>query len=222
MIERNLFIKIDISGIKSLDGDTLDSVSTCFFTEFSPMRSSLLQVQQLAASYLEDISPDIINQLIYKYSIEAEYASLCDRLSYPRWDFYAMRWVTYRVVLDCILNSPVYIKESKGKVYKKLGDFAYSLGSENSSTGPVSSFIKKLECEAFKVFASVKHCKEPLLDCDTKSAEIYQPTAAQTMVKGEYVPGRPQFGRTIMKVSDYPAWTGYVKNYDRVALSNPY
>lgn len=218
----NQYVTLTFNGIKSVDGDTLNTLSTGFSTTLKPMRASVIQVRQLAAAYLEEITDDIINLLILKYSIEAEITALCDTSAFLKWDYYASKWIVYKVVVDCILNSPNYISETKGKIYKKLGDFAYSTTIDGNSAGPVGSYIKKMECEAFKLMTSIRNCREPSLDCTSSLVDTYTPSPAQTMIKGESNPGRPSFGRSIISTSSYPAITGYIKLYDRIAMSNPY
>ena len=218
-IEKNQLINITITGIKSTSGNELQEVQAFFTTEMSPMLSSINQVRQLIGSYLDGITEDIVNQLILKYSNEARVTSSC--MPDAKWNFYATKWVTLRVAIDILYNSKIYLGESGGKAYKKLGDFAISRDTSSDSGGPVKRMIDKLECDAFKFSIAVKHCAEPLLTCkDIDNYSLHKKTAAQSVIKGEQDLNRPTFGRSFSLTGKDPAMRKWVQVYRRKYQTN--
>jgi hypothetical protein len=174
------------------------------------MLTTPLRVRSLAGSYIEDISDDVLNQLILKYSIEAETLAVCDTSAWESWNHYASRWIEAKVAVDSIYNSPSYLGESSSKVYKKLGDFSISKDpGASSGSGPAKSFITKLECEIFKLNVSVRFCREPLLDCTAQDdSATYIPLPAKTVTKGQAL-CKPRFDRGVINNS----WQSIIKNY---------
>lgn len=224
-VANNQLVSIVLENIYSVDNDLITSTSSDFITHLSPLLSSPYRVRKIAGSYLSDISDDVLNQLILKYSLEAECIAVCDTTTFDKWDFYAEKWVNYNTALFAIYNSPVFLGESGGKSYKKLGDFSISKDSRDSgdSSGPAKSFMKKLECELFKIEISVRLCQQPLLECDSDAlggVSTHNPSAALTVVKGGSVVGRPSFGRTFTQQGQHPAWTGWIEKNGRKQLTN--
>lgn len=211
-LQKNELVSVVVEGIKSLDGDSLPEINTYFTTTMSPMYSSVLRVSQEIGSYLDGIGEDIINQLILKYSHEAEMLTSCD-ITDSKWKFLTSNWVTFKTAIDILYNSRTYLGESSGKVYKKLGDFSISKdNSKSDSSGPVSSKIRKLECELFKLEVAVKFCMDPLLTCeDMDKTDLMKKQRSKMVVKGEYDPNRPLFGRGMVLKGNYPGirdWEG--------------
>jgi hypothetical protein len=208
LIGSNQLITVTLSGIMSVEGDTFGA-SSAFVTDLDPMLTTPLSVRTVAGSYIEDISDDVLNQLILKYSIEAKQLAICDTTQWEKWDYYAAKWVEFSVATDSIYNSKSFLGEAGGKVYKKLGDFAISKDSSSGGSGPARSFINKLECEIFKLNVSVRQCREPLLDCKAEdAASTYAPLPAKTVTKGQSVP-RPLFDRGVLR----NGWHEIIKNY---------
>ena len=117
-MKENQLITLEIRGIKSIDGESLD-VDSFFTTEMSPMLSSITRIQQEIGSYLSGIGQDIINQLILKYSNEILEVTICDTNN-AVWLLRAQNWVTLNVSIDLLYNSPLFKNETAGKVYKNL------------------------------------------------------------------------------------------------------
>lgn len=220
-LSNNQLISILISGIKNTDGDIIPSISLNFTTVLTPLLTSPVKVREIAGAYLVDISDDVLNQLILKYSLEATTIALCDTTQWDKWNFYAEKWIAYKVAIDSIYNSPAYLGDIGGKQYKKLGDFALSIDNSNSTGSAAKSFLKKLECEVFKLEISVRSCRDPLLSCDETiaSESLYIPKPSQNVVKGNNV-SRPIVGRTFLKNGEHPQWTGYIKQYDKYYMTN--
>ncbi len=217
----NQLVSIFLSGIRNTSGSLLPPVSLSFTTILTPLLTSPMKIREIAGAYLVDISDDVLNQLILKYSIEANTIALCDTTQWDKWDFYAEKWIAYKVAIDSIYNSPTYLGEIGGKQYKKLGDFALSIDNSSSSGGAAKSFLKKLECEVFKLETSVRNCRDPLLSCDESlaSESAYIPKPSQNVVKGANF-SRPVIGRTFMKDGEHPQWTGYIKQYNKYYQTN--
>lgn len=223
-IANNQLVTVVLENVWSIDGDVIATTASEFSTNLSPMYSSPSRVRKIAGSYLSDISDDVLNLLILKFSLEADCLATCDTNAYNKWEFYTEKWVSNNVALLAIYNSPVFLGESGGKTYKKLGDFSISRdsSSDSSGAGPAKSLISKLECEIFKVEVSVRFCREPLLDCEGASADaslLYDPSPAQTVVKGGSL-ARPIFGRTFAKHGNTPSWTGWLTKNNRKYLTN--
>jgi hypothetical protein len=189
------------------------------------MYSTPLKVREIAGSYISEITDDILNQLILKYSVEADMLATCDTVAWEKWSYYASKWVALKVAVDAIYNSEMYVSTTnKGKVYKKLGDF--SISTDLKARDPidhVKKFLVKLECEIFKLNISVRLCKEPLMEC---SADLLEDIAshysvpAQLVTKGQAVPGRPTFGRSFSQNGQNPQWTGWIQKNNRQFLTN--
>ncbi|MDD3412440.1 MAG: hypothetical protein PHY47_00405 [Lachnospiraceae bacterium] len=225
-IANNQLVTIEITEVFDISGQSLGPIQTSFITKLTPMYSTPLKVREVAGSYIAEISDDILNQLILKYSIEADMLSTCDTIAWPKWDFFASKWVTLKVAIDLIYNSDTYINaaNNNGKIYKKLGDFSISTDSKTRDPlDGVKKFLTKLECEVFKLLPSVKFCKEPLLECDPDLlddiASVYG-VPAQTVIKGGARAGYPVFGRMFSQNGVHPQWTGWVQNNSRKYLTN--
>lgn len=213
----NELVNVLIKDIKSIDGDVLSSFDSYFTTTMFPLYSSALRISQEIGAYMDGVGEDIVNQLILKYSHEAEMLTSCD-ISDNKWKFLTSSWVTFKVSVDVLYNSKTYLGESGGKVYKKLGDF--SISKDNSGTGggagPVKSKINKLECELFKLEVAVKFCLDPLLTCeDIDKNDLIKRVPSQMVVKGEYDPNRPLFGRGMVLKGNYPGIRDWEKQYHR-------
>lgn len=225
-IANNQLVTVVLENIYSVDNDVIASTTSQFATHLSPLYSSPSRIRKDAGSYLSDISDDVLNQLILKFSLEADAIAVCDTQDYEKWEFYAEKWVSYNAALTAIYNSTIFLGESGGKSYKKLGDFSISKDSRDSGDGgggPAKSFINKLECEIFKLEVAVRLCKEPLLECDSDALDgisTYNPSAAQTVIKGGSVAGRPVFGRTFIQQGMHPAWTGWLEKNNRKQMTN--
>lgn len=221
-LETNEIVTINLSGIKSTEGDDLQEFSSYFTTEMYPMYSSATRVSQLIGSYLDGISEDIINQLILAYSYEAEVLTACD-VSDNKWKFLTGNWVGLKVALDVLFNTNLYLGESGGKVYKKLGDFSISKDSSTDTGGPVKGMIDKLECEIFKLEVAVKNCMDPLISCEGMeniNTLAARRQASAGVIKGQFDPNRPLFGRGFIADAAYPAMRGFLKDYRRKKQTN--
>lgn len=220
ILDINQFVSIVLSEIKSVDGDILKDVATSFTTTMKPMLSTPLRIREVAGAYLSEISDDVLNQLILKYSLEAKNTALCDTTQWDKWEFYTTKWVTFNVAVDSIYNSPIYVGQINGKQYKKLGDFAISIDNSDVGDGAVKRFLSNMECEITKLGVSVKNCREPLLSCTQAGLDSgYMPKPSQNVTKGSGV-GRPAFGRTFLASGAHPQWTGYIDQYNRSHLTN--
>lgn len=220
-LEINEIVTINLTGIKSTDGDDLQEFSSYFTTEMNPMYSSPTKVSQLIGNYLDGIGEDIINQLILAYSYEAEVLTACD-VTDNKWKFLSSQWVSLKVATDVLYNSNLYLGESGGKVYKKLGDFSISKDSDTDAGGPVKGMLDKLNCEIFKLEVAVKNCMDPLLTCEGMDIQAYagRRQASAGVIKGQHDPNRPMFGRGFVADAAYPAMRGFLKDYRRKKQTN--
>lgn len=215
----NQIIEFILTGIESQDGDVLDIIEHSYATEFSPIYSTPNKVRAIAGSYIKRVPDEILWYLIHLYSVEANMVSTCSDNDPDKWKYYASLWVTYKTALNAIYNAEVYMGESGNKSYKKLGDFSISKDGSKNTSGPARGLIEKLECDIFKLEVSVRHCREPLLECTGVNADTYSPKAAQPTIKGGSRP-RPAFGRTFYSGGRHPQWTGMIKGHDRWMLTN--
>ena len=216
-MDRNGLVQITIKGIKSTDGQVVDSVDTFFTTELYPMYSSKNKVIQKISSYLKGVSESLIDQLILKYSYEANLLSKCDKTDQV-WLHYVREWVTFNASLDLLYNSKLHIGDSDGKVYKKLGDFALSKDSSSiNKNDPTVEIIDKIKCEITKLEPAVKACMEPLFSCKDVSLVDSMPkeSSAQVFIKSAYDPERPVFGRRFVQDMQPNALRGWYYNQRR-------
>jgi len=186
----NSLITVEIlAGIKATDGsELLNNIFSYFTTEMTPLYSSTVAVRSIVGSFVSEISDDIINQLILKYSILAQ--DLGESCSLDnKWLRYASEWVTYKVSLIALYNTDDFKSSSEGKVFKQLGDFSVSKDNGGSSgAGGLKDLIKWLECEAFKYEHAIRNCTTPSLNCEglTNSDKIpYTPRPAFLVERGE-------------------------------------
>lgn len=197
-MKKNNLIQVEISGLKSVDGQEIETVSTFFTTSFYPMYSTKNKVVQKISSYLDGTSESLIDQLILKYSYEANLLSPCDKES-AIWKYYTSDWVTFNVCLDLLYNSKLHVGDSDGKVYKRLGDFALSRDSSSiNKNDPTKEIIEKLQCEIIKLEPAVKGCTEPLYSCRDTRVDKPVESAPQVIIKGINDPERPMFGRRFL------------------------
>jgi hypothetical protein len=224
-LSTNQLVTIIIKEIKSTDNEVLSLLQTTFVSKLTPMYSTPLKIREIAGSFITDVSDDILNQLILKYSVEADMLATCDTVMWDKWQFYASKWVALKVAVDAIYNSEMYITTTnKGKTYKKLGDF--SVSTDLKTRDPidyVKKFLTKLECEIFKLNVSIRLCKEPLIECDADLLEDIASSynvPAQTVIKGGSVPGRPIFGRGFAQRGQHPQWTGWLTRNNRKEMTN--
>lgn len=224
-LANNQLIAITISDIFDTDGQSIPTVESSFVTKLTPMYATPLRVREVAGSYIPEVSDDILNQLILKYSVEADMYATCDTVAWSKWSFYASKWVMLKVAVDVIYNSEMYVSTTnKGKVYKKLGDF--SISTDLKARDPidhVKKFLVKLECEIFKLSVSVRLCKEPLIECSSDLLEdiaAHYNVPAKTVVKGGLRSDSPSFGRTFVQNGQHPQWTGWIKRNNRQFMSN--
>lgn len=222
MFEKNKLITIKIKDIESALGNKLPEAEINFVTELEPLLSTPNRVRKIAGSYLSAMDDFIIYQLLFKYSLEAAEMSTCDQTD-KTWMMNTMKWVAYKTVIDLIYNSPIFLQDSGGKVYKKLGDFSISketgMGGDDTAVGKM---IERLECEAFKLEHSVFNCMPPLLTCENiKPGDLYTPRRSELVTKGENV-WRPLMGRGIEQTrSTNPILNSFFINYNgRKVLSN--
>lgn len=219
----NHLVSVILTNVRSEDGDVISVTESAFVTTMTPMYSTPQRVREIAGSYITEITDDILNQLILKYSQEADMLATCDTTQSEKWSYWATQWVSLKVAVDSIYNSTLYLGESGGKTYKKLGDFSISRDSSSGDgSGPAKAFLTKLECEIFKLDVSIRLCKEPLLECDSENldtASLYNPSAAKTVVKGECT-ARPVFGRTFYQMGRHPQWTGWLYSNNKKYLTN--
>lgn len=223
-ISNNHLVSVVLTNVRSEDGDIITNTQSSFVTTMTPMYSSPQRVREVAGSYISEISDDVLNQLILKYSREADILATCDTTTSEKWSHWSTQWVSMRVAIDSIYNSTLYLGESGGKTYKKLGDFSISRDSGGGDgAGPANAFLKKLECEVFKLDVSIRLCREPLLECESEnvdSSSLYNPSAAQTVVKGKDSGDRPVFGRTFYQSGRHPQWTGWLVRNNRKYMTN--
>lgn len=221
-LKKNQMVFIRIEGVEGVSGEKMAPFSLSFTTILQPMLSTPNRVREVAGSYIQEISDDILNQLILKYSLEAINIASCDTTKYEKWEFYASKWVTLKVAADAIYNSSIYLGDPSGKVYKKLGDFSISKDAKDGDTGsPARAFLEKLECEIFKLDITIRFCKEPLLTCEgVDNDALYSPAPAKLVVKGQNL-CQPMFGRTFLQIGNQPQWTGWIKGMNnRKHLTN--
>jgi len=197
-----------LSGIEATDGSVLTGDFFSYFTtEMTPMYSSVLAVRSIVGSFVTEISDDIINQLILKYSILAQDLGE-DCIMDDRWLRYASEWVTYKVSLIILYNTEDFKSSSQGKVFKQLGDFSVSRDNGGSNSGGgISTLAKWLECEAFKYEHAIRNCTTPSLNCEglTNSDKLpYIPTMPGLVEKGENDINRLISGRRWISGNGYP------------------
>jgi hypothetical protein len=146
--------------------------------------------------------------------------AICNRANFPKWEYNASLWVAHKTALNAVMNSKTYVEDAGQKIYKKLGDFSVSKDTTHKET-PTRDLIHKLECELLKLSVAVKFCKEPLIDCvkGVASNDLRNSSAAQLVKKGELV-SAPMFGRTFRQQGRHPQLTRYIKEYDRIVLTN--
>ena len=201
MLNINQTITIYISpGIESTSGDALaEGVESYFTTEMSPLCATAQDARRIAGPHIECISDDVLNQLMYQYTLTAINMTDCDTSS-PEWKMWASYWVTYKTLVIAISNTPSFIQTGEGKVFKQLGDFSVSRESGGSSTSGASELLEWLECEIFKYENAIRNCGAPLLDClgltdSTVSTRDYTPKLPELTVRGACDPNKPIVGR---------------------------
>ena len=220
-LKKNDLVTIKLKNIKSSDGDILPEFSSYFTTEMSPMYTSPNRVSQDVGAYLDGIGENIIYQLILKYSYEAQMIASCDYVNDEKWYYYASSWVAAKVASDALFNSKIYLGESRGKVYKKLGDFSISKDGSQDAGGPVKRMIDKLACEIFKLDIAIRFCQAPLMSCEGFTGKDFWPrTPAQSVIKNGSDPNRPLFGRQFLLDGQNPRMTGFVRRARRKYETN--
>lgn len=211
----NSIVTITIEpGILATDSDELlEQSCTYFSTEMTPLCASVFDVRRLVGAYIEEIPDDIINQLILEYSICAQDLAECH--IDEKWKRYANKWVALKVALTVIYNTEEFRGSSSDKVFKQLGDFSVSRtgnsgGGEGTNSG-LGRLIDSLECDAYKVEYSIRHCKPPLMDClgmEDPSARCWEPKLAVLTEKGKCDVNKPVVGREwISSHSEVPRGT---------------
>ena len=221
MLNKNRLITIKVKDIESLSGGHLPSSEIDFITELEPLLSTPSRVRKVAGSYLAEMDDFIIYQLLFKYSLEAIEGSDCDH-SDKAWIMYARKWTAFKTVLDLIYNAPLFLQESNGKVYKKLGDFAISKeAGKSGDSSAAGKMIERVECEIFKLNHAVFNCLQPLLTCENVSLDdIYTPRRSEMVTKGENV-WRPLMGRGLSQVrSGNPLLNSFLINQGRLVRTN--
>ena len=219
-LKPNQIITLYISeNVQSTDNEKLgENVESYFVTETYPMYASILDVRKLVGAYIQDIPDSVICQLIYQYSLDAEFLAQCCRDA--KWEKWAAHWVAYKAALVALLNSDQFINAGEGKIFKQLGDFSVSRGGGGGSTDAgIGKLAKWLECEIYKYEHAVRHCAPPLVDClgltdVDASLRDYTPLAAQLVDKGVGDPNKFVQGRRWLV--DYQGDTsGNLKTFHR-------
>jgi hypothetical protein len=107
-----------------------EGVESYFTTEMSPLYASVNDARKIAGPHIQDISDDVLNQIIYQFSIQAEGMAKCSPEG--SWFIYAGNWVLYKTLSVVLKNAEEYISSGEGKVFKQLGDFSVSRDSGSS------------------------------------------------------------------------------------------
>lgn len=204
-IRENQIISLYInSDIESVDGDKLsEDYETYFTTMMVPMYASVHDVRKAAGIHIEDISDDIINQLIHGYSITAESLARCELSA--EWEIWASYYVTYRTAVVLVNNTDQFILAGEGKISKQLGDFTITKGGGASEEAGITKLLKWLECEIYKFEYAIKNCDEPLSSClgltdqNARKAD-YVPALPRLTMKGRCDPNKPVVGRRWMQM----------------------
>jgi len=185
------------SEIKSSDGEALAEYESYFTTEMSPMYSSVYEIRRIVGLYIQDISDDIINQLIHTYSLVALDLASCK--TDAKWDRFAGTWVALKVSHVLITNTEDFERAGNGKIFKQLGDMSVSKERATNTEAGIVKMLNHLECELYKYEHAVRNCLPPLMDClglsDWK-ARAYVPELAQLVERGVKDPNKPIVGRT--------------------------
>ena len=203
------------SGVKSTDAEPLQEIQSYFTTEMSPMYTSVYEIRRIVGLYIEDISDDIINQLIHMYSLIANDLATCSQDE--KWVRFAGTWVALKVSHVLITNTEDFEKAGAGKIFKQLGDMSVSKENSVTTEAGIIKMLNHVECELYKYEHAVRTCLPPLMDCLGLSdwrARAYVPALAQLVDKGANDPNKPLVGRT---------WGYYDKgtlSADREVISN--
>lgn len=197
-LKPNNIVSIYISPeIESTDGDNLSEAFESYFTtEMHPMYTSAYEVRRIAGMYIQDISDDILNQLIHMYSLLAEDLANCTPDA--KWERFAGVWVALKVALTAITNTDDFVSAGEGKVFKQLGDLSISREKGGVADAGMSKLLNNLECELYKYEHAVRTCMAPLMDClglDNPNARPYVPSLAELVDKGHCDPNKPIIGR---------------------------
>jgi hypothetical protein len=162
----------------------------------SPLFGSVAGVRKIIGSYIQDISDDIINQILLEYSINAQDLGSCS--IDEKWFRYAEIWVTYRAALVILYNTEAYKEAGTGKIFKQLGDFSISTGGNPTDKGGLNKLVDWLECQAFKYEIAIRYCTDPALNCEglTDTSKIpYISKLPGLVERGKYNINKPVPGR---------------------------
>lgn len=201
-LSKNSIITIYISpGIQNTGGalEMKEGVESYFTTEMSPMYATVNDARKIAGPHIQDISDDVLNQVIYQYSVTAEYLAKC--VIDSRWAVWAGYWVLYKTLLVTLKNTDEYLSSGQGKVFKQLGDFSVSRDAGVSGMAGINRLLNWLECETYKYEFAVKNCTDPLMDClgmsnATARRSDYVPKLPGLVEKGACDPNKFNEGRT--------------------------
>lgn len=192
----NSLISIEISNITATDDSVLPELFFSYFTtEMTPLYGSTSVVRSILGTYIEDISDDIINQLLLKHSILAQDLVNACHIDMA-WVHHATEWSVLKTALVILYNGKDFRSNLGGKLYKQLGDFSTS---KESAMGP--GFMKLLDwlnCEIFKYEHAIKFCVPPAISCEgltNYKAMPYAPRQSEWVEKGSFdinkvIPGR--------------------------------
>jgi len=188
ILDINSLITLELfSGIKAMDGAELEENFFSYFsTEMDPLYSSCLAIRSIVGAFVEEVSDDIINQLILKYSILAEDLGMNCSLD-DRWLRYASEWVTYSVSIIILHNTDEFKSASEGKIFKQLGDFSISRDNAGGNNSAIKELMEWLACEAFKYEHAIRSCSTPALNCEglkNSKALPFEPKLAKLVEKG--------------------------------------
>jgi hypothetical protein len=115
-------IFVTVSGIRAIDGSTLNgAVSTHFTTAITPFYSNVMRVRIIAGEFLTDVPDDTVNQLVHYFSHQADLMNFCPdmaALNPATYANYRSRWVTASVIISLLSGSTV-----NAMMQKRLGDF---------------------------------------------------------------------------------------------------
>jgi len=117
----NRLIHIEISGLKSVEGDVIEDVTFYFSTEYDPMFTTVHLVRMLGGTLLANVPDDTINQLIHHFSLIAQQLIGACIVDPEMLALCLAQWVASKVILAMLDGSPI-----NAKMQKRLADLSVS------------------------------------------------------------------------------------------------
>lgn len=122
-LQENRLIFLSISGLKAVDGSSLEGVqSAVYCTALSPWLSSVMRVRMFAGEFLTEVSDLAIAQLVQYFSEECEALNYTPKVAAENTDVYKRyqaRWVTLSCIVSLISGSAV-----NSLMQKRVGDIS--------------------------------------------------------------------------------------------------